>query len=131
MAGESIKGLQVPAFFVRPSNNMWAIFNFGRRSLQFICISASILSVVLASKIIEVDTPIGKISGFIDETIPRVTQFLGIPFAEPPIGPLRWLPARPKSPVPAINATSLEPSCSQYLTSLSNLYNTDAKGFLV
>lgn len=41
---------------------------------------------------LEVDTSIGQIQGFIDPSLPDVKQWLGIPFAEPPIGPLRFLP---------------------------------------
>ena len=41
---------------------------------------------------LEVGTSIGQISGFIDPSLPDVKQWLGIPFAEPPIGPLRFLP---------------------------------------
>ena len=41
---------------------------------------------------LEVDTSIGQISGFIDPSLPDVKQWQGIPFAEPPVGPLRFLP---------------------------------------
>ncbi|KAF4627233.1 hypothetical protein G7Y89_g10927 [Cudoniella acicularis] len=39
-----------------------------------------------------VDTTVGTVYGLINSTTPNVAQFLGIPFAEPPIGSLRWLP---------------------------------------
>lgn len=104
--------------------------------LLFFC--TFILSVVSALRI-EVDTPVGRVLGFIDDTpphyaVPNVAQFLGIPYAEPPVGPLRWLPPRPKAPLmlnSTINATAFGPSCSQYATSLPQVYNTDVTGFLI
>lgn len=41
---------------------------------------------------LKVDTSIGQIQGFVDSSFPDVKQWLGIPFAEPPVGPLRFLP---------------------------------------
>lgn len=99
--------------------------------LIYITLISSIVSAALTSNISEVDTPVGKIFGLIDDITPHVAQYLGIPFAEPPVGPLRWLPARPKAPVPAIDATAFGPACAQYVTSLPQVYNTDVPGFLV
>ncbi|XP_071041194.1 pyrethroid hydrolase Ces2e isoform X3 [Parasteatoda tepidariorum] len=44
----------------------------------------------------------------------EVAAFLGIPFAEPPVGPLRFKPPVPKAPWDEVfNATSFGPLCSQ------------------
>lgn len=65
-----------------------------------------------------VGTTSGLVHGKVDPSSPHVRQFLGIPFAQPPVGSLRWEP--PQS-LPAsaakqyINATQLPPSCMQQL----------------
>ncbi|TVY83336.1 Lipase [Lachnellula suecica] len=104
---------------------------FPEKLLRFVILLAYISGLVSAFDITEVDTPVGKIHGTIINNTPLVTQFLGIPFAQPPLGPLRWLPPKPKSPVASINATTFGPSCPQYWTSLPQVYNTDVPGFLV
>ncbi len=64
---------------------------------------------------LEVDTSIGQILGFIDPSLPGVKQWLGIPFAEPPIGPLRFLPPVAISEGQRkISAQKAPASCLQY-----------------
>lgn len=57
-----------------------------------------------------VDLSLGKVVG-VDNG--KVREFLGIPFAAPPTGKLRWLPPQPQKPwAPKVwNATRLAPSC--------------------
>lgn len=48
-----------------------------------------------------------------------VSAFLGIPFAEPPVGPRRFLPPEPKRPWPGVlNATAFQSVCYQYVDTL-------------
>lgn len=48
-----------------------------------------------------------------------VSAFLGIPFAEPPVGPRRFLPPEPKRPWPGVlNATAFQRVCYQYVDTL-------------
>lgn len=112
---------------------MRIVLSLGRRGVQFVFISAYIFKTVsaFAFNFTQVTTPVGRVTGVISAAAPHVVQFLGIPFAEPPVGPLRWMPPRPKAPVAAINATALGPSCPQYWTSLPQVYNTDVRNFLV
>ncbi|KPI38176.1 Lipase 1 [Cyphellophora attinorum] len=66
----------------------------------------------------------GKLNG-------DVRQFLGIPFAEPPTGDLRFAPPQalgtPSSEV--IEATAYPPSCMQWLGTPPSVYNRDVLEF--
>lgn len=80
---------------------------------------------------LRVETTVGTVYGLINGTTSHVAQFLGIPYAEPPIGSLRWLPPTIKAPVSYIDATSFSPSCPQYESAISSVYNIDARNFLI
>jgi acetylcholinesterase len=79
------------------------------------------------------DTTSGPVQGFINDTTPKVAQFLGIPFAEPPVGARRWLPAVRKSKEHrVINATRFGPACPQWETDANvgpNAYTVDVPNF--
>lgn len=65
---------------------------------------------------VNVNTTSGKIHGLVDEALPHVQQFLGIPYAKPPVGDLRWEPPQVLSQEAAnniVNATQLPLSCPQ------------------
>lgn len=70
-------------------------------------------------------TTAGEVSGFINSTsAPHVVQFLGVPFAEDPIGKLRFSAPVSKSPSTNIlNATKFSPSCPQYNTSVPTFFS--------
>ncbi|KAL1303782.1 hypothetical protein AAFC00_007119 [Neodothiora populina] len=77
-------------------------------------------------------TSSGEAHGKIDSAYPHVRQFLGIPFAQPPVGSLRWMPPQPLPPSAArtkIEATNLPPSCIQYLGTGPSLYLDDVLEF--
>jgi para-nitrobenzyl esterase len=58
-----------------------------------------------------VETPSGKIEGFLDGSTRR---FLGIPYAEPPVGDLRWKPPVKLAPwMETLVATKKGASCTQ------------------
>jgi acetylcholinesterase len=80
---------------------------------------------------LSVRTTVGTVKGFIDEVeAPGVVQFLGVPFAEPPVGKRRWLPAIFKSPVEGvIEANKLGLNCPQF-SSGPTVYTVDAPEFL-
>ncbi|KAH8657042.1 Alpha/Beta hydrolase protein [Tricladium varicosporioides] len=80
---------------------------------------------------LKVDTTVGTVYGMVNGTHPNVAQFLGIPYAEPPVGDLRWTQSVAKSPVGDIDATSLGPSCPQYDTSIPSVYEIDERQFLI
>ncbi|KAL2151148.1 hypothetical protein VTH82DRAFT_6246 [Thermothelomyces myriococcoides] len=74
---------------------------------------------------LSVQTSGGVVYGTIDDTTPAVRQFLGIPYARPPTGHLRFAPPEPALPFGELNATKMPPSCMQYMTSVPNIYNRE------
>jgi acetylcholinesterase len=88
---------------------------------------------VIAIDCLTADTTSGQVQGFVNETTPNVVQFLGVPFAEAPVGARRWLPAEPKSKeYGLINATRFGPSCPQWETDVDfqpTVYTVDAPNF--
>ena len=80
-----------------------------------------------------IHTSSGIVSGTVSSSEPDVRQFLGIPFAQPPIDSLRWAPPQPLAASAAsqtINATQLSPSCPQYLTTIGDsVYKNDVLEF--
>ncbi|KAF2769024.1 acetylcholinesterase [Teratosphaeria nubilosa] len=78
-----------------------------------------------------VSTSSGKIHGKVDEALLNIRQFLGVPYAVPPIGDLRWTaPTLLNQPEVVVEATKLPPSCYQYLTPQGNsLYRQDVLQF--
>lgn len=73
----------------------------------------------------------GRLHGKIDPALPHVNQYLGIPYAVPPVGDQRWAaPLALNQPETDIQATKLPPSCMQYLTNQGNsLYVRDVLEF--
>jgi carboxylesterase type B len=71
---------------------------------------------------VSVDTQLGRIVGFDNDKY--TNAFLGIPYAEPPVGNFRYRPPRPKeSWAPnAVRATSFSPECLQ-----SSLYSGEIR----
>src|SRR5215469_7481924 len=58
-----------------------------------------------------VDTRQGPVEGF---TAKGVDQFLGIPYAAPPVGDLRWRPPQPAAAWTGVRqATQFGPACAQ------------------
>lgn len=99
-------------------------------------IALSVLSfrqVVLAVNQLNVETTSGTLKGFINQTTPNVAQFLGIPYAEPPVGDRRWLPAERKSKANGtIDVTRFGPACPQFDTDVDvapNIFTVDVPGF--
>lgn len=106
-------------------NNIWG------RAFEYLITASSLFDACLATNPLKVDTTVGTVYGLINGTTPSVAQFLGIPFAEHPIGQLRWAPPTAKSPVSSIDATQFGPSCPQYEGTSPSVYSIDARDFLI
>lgn len=75
-----------------------------------------------------VETDSGVLSGFVNASAPNVRQFLGVPFAHPPVGPRRWLPPARLQSNESVNATSFGPACPQIGISEQTLVNVYSPG---
>jgi acetylcholinesterase len=107
---------------------------FRKTSSQGLCavlVLASYFSTCLSLSSLKINTTVGTVYGLINGTHPDVVQFLGIPYAEPPVGDRRWTPSVAKAPTGKIDATSFSPSCPQYDTSIPSTYEIDARNFLI
>lgn len=95
----------------------------------------SILSVGLTTVIasdLNVKTTIGTVAGFINPEIPDVKQWLSIPFAEPPVASLRFLPPVAKTSTGGLIRAQTPPSsCQQWLTTLPDIFNRLVPEFLL
>lgn len=89
----------------------------------------ALLPSCLAVSSLQIDTTVGTVNGIIDSKFPDVAQFLGIPYAEPPVGDLRWAAPRPKTPEGTIEATAYAPSCPQLPDPGPDLYTVDVTEF--
>jgi carboxylesterase type B len=78
-----------------------------------------------------VRTTSGEVHGFINKTTPLVRQFLGVPYAEPPVGDLRFAPPQNKAKGGVIKATEFGPSCMQQFGNSSTIYTAQVPQFLI
>ncbi|KAJ4123020.1 hypothetical protein NW768_010012 [Fusarium equiseti] len=78
-----------------------------------------------------VDTTSGKLTGFINSTAPSVRQFLGVPYAEPPLKSLRFQPPRRKHSKASLSATKYAPSCKQAISKAPTVYTEHMPEFLI
>lgn len=78
-----------------------------------------------------VNTSSGLVQGSVDPITPHVAHFLGVPYAESPTGPRRWLPAIAKiyGDRSVIDATKFGPACQQYSSNKPSTWSTDAPEF--
>lgn len=98
--------------------------------LALLAVQAGGLQVMAALNTVRVNTTVGEVHGMVNGSTPGVAQFMGIPFAEPPLGSLRFLAPRPKSRQnETIDATYTRPNCPQYPINKQtqpNVYTYDA-----
>ncbi|KAJ5657386.1 chlorogenic acid esterase precursor [Penicillium longicatenatum] len=79
-----------------------------------------------------VQTSSGLIEGFFNSSAPDVRQFLGVPFAEPPVGDLRFARPQEVKTKRKVRAHKLPSSCmQQFSLNSSTIYTTYETEFLV
>lgn len=74
---------------------------------------------------LKVQTAGGVVHGIIDEATPAVRQFLGIPYARPPVDQLRFAPPQPALPFGDLDASDLGPSCVQSAITMPSIMTRD------
>lgn len=91
-------------------------------SIFFAVIASSLAQATVAPRAapLTIGTSSGQVTGFINNTAPGVRQFLSIPFANPPVGNLRFQPPIALNNGPPILATKLPLSCMQSLPTPSD-----------
>lgn len=72
-----------------------------------------------------VSAPSGTYRGVVNDSAPHVREFLGIPFAKPPTGDLRWIaPQKPESKLDHVfDATQYSASCPQYISKIPTFFS--------
>jgi carboxylesterase type B len=79
-----------------------------------------------------VDTGAHLIRGVLEDDMPNVRVFRGVPYAEPPLGKNRFLPPVTKKPsTNVIDASWFGPSCIQLNTGEKTVYTEYLQGFLL
>lgn len=79
-----------------------------------------------------VATLTGTYTGLQNPDYPGVREFRNIPYAEPPVGKLRWKPPVPLRPSQSHHYSHRFPaSCPQYLTSHLSLWNSNITDFSI
>jgi acetylcholinesterase len=81
---------------------------------------------------LKIDTTSGPVQGAVDCATPNVAHFLGIPFAEQPLGARRWLPSTPKGKQnETIDASHFGPACPQFEGNGKSVWSEDATEFVI
>ena len=78
-----------------------------------------------------VETSSGLIEGFFNSSAPDVRQFLGVPFAEPPVGDLRFARPQEAKSKGKVKAHKLPNSCMQQFSNSSTIYTEYETEFLI
>lgn len=78
-----------------------------------------------------IKTTSGELHGFINSIAPHVRQFLGIPYAEAPLGSLRFQRPKARTSTDTIRAQKFAPSCIQQLTMQQSDYTDVRKHFAI
>lgn len=78
-----------------------------------------------------ITTTSGQLTGFINSTAPGTRQFLGVPYAEPPLGSLRFQAPVRKQSSDALTTQAFAPSCKQRTSNSTSIYTQYEHQFLI
>ena len=83
------------------------------RAMALLLALSAALAVPQTGPELLVTTKTGKLQGFVEQ---GSRKWLGVPYAEPPVGDRRWRPPAPKKPWGAATrpATEFKPDCAQF-----------------
>lgn len=107
-----------------------------------LCCPASIaLSTSEVNPVVQLDNGL-QVQGQVAPNASSVVEFLGVPFAQPPLGNLRWMPPQEYqlttgssstngSNSSVVDATKMPPSCWQYISKIPGILRTDAPEFMI
>ncbi|KAK1671577.1 carboxylesterase [Colletotrichum godetiae] len=106
---------------------------------KFVATFASLLASASAGPSVQLESGL-TVQGRIAPDASNVAEFLGIPYAAPPLDDLRWEPPQPyvapqsNSPFAngtVLNATTLPPSCWQYISIHPAIQRVDVPEFMI
>lgn len=98
-----------------------------------------------APPIVQLDNGL-QLQGRVAPNASTVVEFLGVPFAQPPLSDLRWMPPQEYQPASSsssndssnsnsnssvFDATVMPPSCWQYISRHPGILRTDAPEFMI
>ncbi|EMC99033.1 hypothetical protein BAUCODRAFT_388676 [Baudoinia panamericana UAMH 10762] len=79
-----------------------------------------------------VTTRTGTFIGGLNETYPDVRHFKWVPYAQPPVGNLRWTPPRPLvNDSTVYESTTFGPACSQFVSAVPAVWSLNITGNLI
>ncbi|KAI1101600.1 alpha/beta-hydrolase [Jackrogersella minutella] len=117
-----------------------AFYSFTSIMKRLVLLNSTLLVIVAAGRLCDresspsltVGTLTGTYSGLQNPDFPGVREFRNIPYAEPPVGKLRWKPPVPLRPSQNHHySRRFPPSCPQYLTSELSLWNANITDFSI
>lgn len=91
---------------------------------RLLCLLTCILLLTACSnEPVQLQTPSGQLVGYVDEA---VEHYLGVPYAQPPVGPLRWRPPQKLEPwKDTLIAQENPPICAQFSVLSGNLVGAE------
>jgi carboxylesterase type B len=86
-------------------------------------LTAALVLASCGNRPVQVQTPSGRLEGYIAD---GVEHYLGIPYARPPVGNLRWRPPQRVDPWPGVLRVKENPvACAQFLPLWPGLFGSE------